>query len=96
MKRTPLKRTAFKPKVRKKHDWSAMRTAVAKRSAGRCEARWDGCTILAAHVHHIKLRSQGGGDEPENLLAVCNHCHTMIHNNVALAVTKKHLFSNKG
>lgn len=35
----------------------------------------------AVHTHHRKLRSQGGGDEPSNLLRVCLECHTWIHGN---------------
>ncbi|CAB4144458.1 HNHc domain containing protein [uncultured Caudovirales phage] len=102
MKRTPivrkteLKRTPFKPKAKSNHKWTKMRKSAIDRSSGYCEARWEGCTFRAAHVHHIKRRSQGGGDEVENLLAVCSHCHHMIHTNVAEAVTKGHLFTIKG
>ena len=32
--------------------------------------------------HHRKLRSQGGSDEPANLLSVCAFCHEWIHHNV--------------
>jgi 5-methylcytosine-specific restriction endonuclease McrA len=96
MKRTPLKRTAFKPKKRTNHNWALMRKDVFGRSSGACEARWDGCTRLAAHVHHIKRRSQGGSDESSNLLAVCAHCHHMIHTNVSEASKKGHLFVIKG
>lgn len=39
----------------------------------------------AAHMHHRKLRSQGGNDEPENLLPVCVECHTWIHANPGAA-----------
>lgn len=35
----------------------------------------------AAHTHHRKLRSQGGGDEPANLMRVCLDCHNWIHAN---------------
>lgn len=44
-----------------------------------CEARLAGCEGRAAHTHHRKLRSQGGSDEPENLLRVCLACHHQIH-----------------
>lgn len=29
--------------------------------------------------HHLKRRSQGGGDEPENLITLCRECHTKHH-----------------
>lgn len=32
-----------------------------------------------AHVHHIVYRSQGGGNEPSNLVTLCASCHTLIH-----------------
>ena len=95
LKRTALKRTAWKPKPKSNHQWMKMRKSAIDRSGGYCEARWEDCRIHAAHVHHIRRRSQGGTDEPANLLAVCVHCHHMIHTNIAEAVTKGHLFTNK-
>ena len=44
-----------------------------------CEVRAIGCHSLSAHAHHRKRRSQGGTDEPDNLLAVCASCHDRIH-----------------
>lgn len=29
--------------------------------------------------HHIKHRSQGGTDEPGNLVLLCGHCHDAAH-----------------
>ena len=37
------------------------------------------CRNEASQTHHVKRRSQGGGDTPENLLAVCPKFHEMIH-----------------
>lgn len=31
------------------------------------------------HVHHMTPRSKGGTDDPENLLVVCEKCHTWLH-----------------
>lgn len=31
-------------------------------------------------VHHIIFRSNGGSDEPENLITLCHDCHTKLHN----------------
>lgn len=50
----------------------------------RCEVAGAECIYLnhnkygasRADVHHLKRRSQGGGDEPENLLALCSLHHT--------------------
>ena len=35
--------------------------------------------------HHRKLRSRGGGHEPENLADLCVSCHSWVHHNIAEA-----------
>jgi 5-methylcytosine-specific restriction endonuclease McrA len=30
-------------------------------------------------VHHLKLRSQSGGDEEQNLITLCAECHARTH-----------------
>lgn len=30
-------------------------------------------------LHHVKYRSHGGGDNPDNLCTLCWFCHRMIH-----------------
>jgi len=32
-----------------------------------------------AEPHHVRLRSEGGGDGPENLAALHRGCHTWLH-----------------
>lgn len=32
-------------------------------------------------VHHRLLRSQGGGHDEDNLVALCNHAHLYVHAN---------------
>lgn len=61
----------------------AVRALVVSRAGGvceRCGAAW------AAHVHHRKLRSQGGSDSPANLAALCLPCHGWCHAHPADAV----------
>lgn len=48
-----------------------------------CEVRAEGCWGHASQTHHRKLRSQGGGNEPENLARVCTPCHVFLHANPA-------------
>lgn len=36
-------------------------------------------TILAIDMHHIVEVSEGGGNEPGNLLALCPTCHALFH-----------------
>lgn len=31
------------------------------------------------HIHHIVPVSEGGGDEPSNLITLCEECHKKIH-----------------
>jgi len=33
------------------------------------------------HVHHVVWKSQGGADQPENLLTLCERCHDKVHKN---------------
>ncbi|MCL2495368.1 MAG: HNH endonuclease [Oscillospiraceae bacterium] len=31
------------------------------------------------HVHHVRSRALGGGNEPGNLIALCPVCHAIAH-----------------
>lgn len=62
------------------HDRKALKAAKA---AGRCENKKCRHKITVNNpleTHHVKSRSQGGGDEPSNLMALCHNCHTAFHN----------------
>lgn len=82
-----LRRSGQQPRGVPSYDaeFKRQRRLVRRRSGGRCEAGTEACTLVAAHVHHRKLRSRGGGNEFDNLLDVCHPCHTWIHANVAAA-----------
>jgi hypothetical protein len=51
------------------------RAKVRDRDEGFCQV--PGCSRVATQVHHIRHRSQGGGEEPENLVSLCapHHLH---------------------
>jgi hypothetical protein len=49
------------------------RTRVMERDGGRCTT--PGCSRASAQNHHVVRRSQGGGDDPGNLTAVCAPHH---------------------
>lgn len=56
----------------------SVRRAVAARSGGLCEF----CEhALAVHVHHRKLRSQGGEHATDNLIHLRAACHDFAHRN---------------
>jgi 5-methylcytosine-specific restriction endonuclease McrA len=38
-----------------------------------------GCGQQAVDIHHIKLKSCGGTDDVENLIALCRKCHDKAH-----------------
>jgi hypothetical protein len=66
----------------------ALRALVYTRARGYCEK----CGSLLSDnwaLHHRKLRSRGGKDTPENLMALHHECHNLathsVHNNPALA-----------
>jgi len=43
------------------------------------------------HAHHIVYRSNGGSDEPDNLLTLCETCHDKVHDNmITLKLNGKH------
>ncbi len=51
---------------------------IRERDLGRCQA--PGCSRAATHAHHIVPRSQGGSDDPSNLVSVCTvHHYRGIH-----------------
>jgi hypothetical protein len=56
----------------------AVRRAVMRRDGGRC--RVPGCrNATFVDVHHIDLRSEGGGHRVDNLLTVCGAHHRALH-----------------
>jgi hypothetical protein len=63
------------------YEFAVMKQEVKDRSGGRCEARTPRCTGRSEHVHHRRMRSQGGSNTLDNLLDVCLQCHLYIHSN---------------
>ena len=62
-----------------------VRAEVLERSQGLCEIPHGPHIHRADHLHHRRLRSQGGEHTPENLLHVCHDIHAYIHANPALS-----------
>ncbi len=54
---------------------------ILERSQGCCEAMLlqSGCNGRGEHIHHRRLRSQGGGDTATNCVHICHKCHDYIH-----------------
>lgn len=75
-KRLPVR---SKRQAKREKELAKSRRIVRERSGGQCE--FPGCNRPAAHAHHKRLRSQGGSDAPENLVDLCEPCHSRIHDN---------------
>lgn len=53
--------------------------AVLQRDRYTCQVGIPGkCKAAASEVHHVRNRSQGGADHPDNLLSVCRPCHHYV------------------
>ena len=56
--------------------YEVLRHQVLRRDGWRCQA----CgTMSNLEVHHQELRSHSGHDTEENLITLCNACHSSIH-----------------
>lgn len=51
--------------------WRKIRIRILRRDGYRCAI----CGKRANHVDHIRLRSQNGGDHPNNLRVLCKKCN---------------------
>ena len=58
-------------------NWDEISDSVRKRDGYKCVFCGREGDIL--HVHHVRPRSEGGSDDPSNLVSVCVACHSKIH-----------------
>lgn len=66
-----VRRRRSRPKLDTK-----IRFDIRRRDGNRC--RW--CeTNTDLQVHHVAYRSEGGSDEPHNLITLCLECHARAH-----------------
>ena len=65
------------PRLRlKPEDYGVLRNEVLKRDGWRCQ---DCGAMKDLQVHHIRPRSQLGGDVTQNLITLCASCHGKRH-----------------
>ena len=62
---------------------------VLSRDNHKCQCGLTGCNEKL-HVHHIKFRSQGGSDNPNNLITLCEKHHRQLHAGKIKLNVKKH------
>jgi 5-methylcytosine-specific restriction endonuclease McrA len=60
------------------NSYGELHRQVLNRDGWRCQIC--GC-LQRLQVHHLKLRSQSGSDEEQNLITLCADCHARIHSN---------------
>jgi 5-methylcytosine-specific restriction endonuclease McrA len=65
------------PRLRLRADsYRKLHRRVLERDNWRCQV----CgSMQNLQVHHLKLRSQSGGDEEQNLITLCAQCHELVH-----------------
>lgn len=70
-----------KKAARDRIELRASKAEVLLRSRGRCEAGDfpHDCEGLATQFHHLRRRSQGGSNDPENLVHLCTPAHMRVH-----------------
>ncbi|HUW09164.1 MAG TPA: DEAD/DEAH box helicase, partial [Anaerolineae bacterium] len=72
--------------------WQQVRRAVLSRDSYRC-ARYDEeghpRDPQPLHVHHRIARALGGGDNPANLITLCDWCHARVHPNLHASLGRR-------
>lgn len=58
--------------------WKRIRDRYIKAHPLCEQCKQSGRVVAAEEVHHILPLSQGGGNETENLMALCKPCHSKI------------------
>lgn len=70
------------PKVSSKMDKIKKAYAILRgiflREHNICQARWEGCTVMATQVHHARGRTGGYMLDDTTFRAVCDNCHRLI------------------
>lgn len=88
MKRSgPIRRrTPLRTKPRRDNDWEEARRVVYDRDR-TCQADYPHSCGMGWHVHHIRRRSQGGTNDPWNLVLLCGIAHGYVHDHPAWSRT---------
>ncbi len=65
---------------------AGLRKRVLDRDEQRCRSCGSRMDLM---VHHIRFRSQGGRNDPDNLISLCTRCHALVHEGLLLLVGEK-------
>src|SRR3989304_1626466 len=58
-------------------EWKEIRLKVLERDGNRCKTC--GFNGRGLHVHHVEYKRNGGNEDMNNLITMCNQCHMRIH-----------------
>jgi 5-methylcytosine-specific restriction endonuclease McrA len=73
MKKIPTRTPRLRLDANSYHE---LHRRVLERDSWRCQV----CgSMQNLQVHHLKFRSQSGGDEEQNLITLCAECHERAH-----------------
>lgn len=72
-------RQRSRKQARRDRVFQAAKLLVLERDGYECRMCHGLYSRYAFDVHHLLMRSQGGTDEPENLVTLCRECHTQVH-----------------
>jgi ATP-dependent DNA helicase RecQ len=70
-------------------DWRTIRESILRRDKFKCVECEKPCHRAEADVHHLLPRSAGGGDEPSNLITLCDGCHAAHHPKLAAGLARR-------
>ena len=73
------------------YGWASRREVILNRDSYTCQIC--GKTNVRLEVHHIIYRSQKGNNDENNLITLCESCHSNIHNG-KIKLSKKPKLSN--
>ncbi len=59
-----------------REQYEELRRAILQRDGWRCQF----CGAMTnLEVHHLQFRSHSGEDTEENLITICQDCHSRVH-----------------
>lgn len=61
------------------YDYQNMRSYLMSREKGKCQFCGKDFKGQSSHIHHIKPRSKGGNNRPNNLALLHEKCHEKLH-----------------
>lgn len=70
-------------------EWRRVTAIVRRRDGGKCFDCGEACPRGVGDVHHRIPRSAGGGDEPANLILLCDGCHAARHPNLQVGLARR-------